>query len=263
MRRIVEAIKSRIKKSGLLPSFTVRERLAAKYLRGTGLEIGALHFPLKVPDGVIVKYVDYSTREQNVSRFPELAASEIVETDYLENGFELASFPQSSQDFIIGNHVLEHAGNPIQVLLNWGRLLRPEGVLMVTVPVMDRCFDKGRQLTTLEHFVEDHRLLQKGEIAKFKERNLHHFAEIIQISEPNIRSKGGRVPEVSEAYLRERLLQMAAAEQLDLHYTFSIDSFRDLMEYFVKYIGPDFSIIALRRSRGGAEVVAILKKKLN
>jgi SAM-dependent methyltransferase len=262
MKRIVAALTSGIKKSGLLPSFKVRERLAAKYLHGTGLEIGALHFPQKVPRGVVVKYVDYASREENISKFPELNASDVVITDHIENGFELASFPDGSQDFIIANHVLEHADNPIRVLLNWGRLLRPEGVLLVTVPVAERCFDKGRGETTLDHLVEDHRLVEAGEGGRFREQNRGHYVEILRISEPSdIRNKGGRVPEVSEEDFQRRLAEMLAADRVDIHFhTFSIESYRKFMEYFVTGITREFRLMDVCRSRGGAEVVAILKK---
>ena len=262
MKRIVAALTSGIKKSGLLPSFKVRERLAAKYLHGAGLEIGALHFPQKVPRGVVVKYVDYATREENIKKFPELQASSIVETDHIENGFELASIPEGSQDFIIANHVLEHAANPIRVLLNWGRLLKPEGVLMVTLPVAERCFDKGRRQTTLEHLVEDHRLVEAGELRRFKELNREHFVEFLRICVPNdLRIKGDCVPEMSEGELTARLEALIAAERVDIHFhTFSVESCRSFMEYFVTSVAHDFAVMEISRSRGGAEVVAILKK---
>jgi SAM-dependent methyltransferase len=262
MKRVLAGLKNAIKKSGLLPSFTVREKLAAEYLHGAGLEIGALHFPLKVPRGVVVKYVDYATREENAGKFPELVAADIVETDYIENGFELASLPAGSQDFIIANHVLEHAENPIRVLLNWGRLLRPEGILMVTVPVAERCFDKGRPQTTLDHLKEDHRQAETGELSLLRERNREHFVEFLEISVPNdLRHKGSRVPELSESARAERIEELIASERADMHFhTFSIESYRKFVEYFVACCATDFSVREVRRSRGGAEVVAILRK---
>ena len=44
--------------------FDGRRELAAHYLFGQGLEIGALHLPLAVPDDVVVKYVDRLTVAQ-------------------------------------------------------------------------------------------------------------------------------------------------------------------------------------------------------
>jgi SAM-dependent methyltransferase len=262
MKRLIGSIKNAIKESGLLPSFRVREKLASSYLKGEGLEIGALHFPLKTPKDVIVKYVDIAGREENIRRFPELDGARIVNTDYIENGFELATIPASSQDFIIANHVLEHADNPLRVLLNWGRVLKPEGIMLVTVPVASRCFDKGRRETTLEHFLEDYRLEAAGATALFRERNREHFLDWLQVSEPNLaRSRGDAGMKMDGSTLEKRLEEMSGAEGVEIHFhTFSIESYKTLMEHFAVSVAGNFQVLDLRRSRGGAEVVAVLKK---
>jgi SAM-dependent methyltransferase len=262
MKRILGVIKNAVKESGLLPSFKVREKLAARYLKGEGLEIGALHFPLKTPKEVIVKYVDIAGREENIRRFPELDGSRIVNTDYIENGFELATIPASSQDFIIANHVLEHANNPVRVLLNWGRVLKPEGIMLVTVPVAARCFDKGRLETTLEHFMEDYRLDETGDTALFRENNREHFMEWLQVSEQNLaRARGDAVPKMDRSTLEKRLEEMSGAEDVEIHFhTFSETTYKRLMEHFAANVAGNFQVMGIHRSRGGAEVVAILKK---
>ena len=259
---MIGAIKNVVKESGLLPSFKVREKLAAGYLKGEGLEIGALHFPLKTPNDVIVKYVDIAGREENIRRFPELDGSRIVHTDYIENGFELATIPAFSQNFIIANHVLEHADNPLRVLLNWGRVLKLEGIMLVTVPIAARCFDKGRRETTLEHFMEDYRLKETGEAALFRESNREHFMEWLQVSEPNLaRARGDADPKQNGSTLEKRLEEMLGAERVEIHFhTFSEKSYKRLMEHFAVNVAGNFQVMDLRRSRGGAEVVAVLKK---
>lgn len=262
MKRALITIKNAVKESGLLPSYRVREKLAVLYLQGEGLEIGALHLPLKTPRDVIVKYVDIATREENIRRFPELDGSRIVNTDYLENGFEVTTIADASQDFVIANHVLEHADNPVKILLNWSRVLKPGGIIMVTVPVAARCFDKGRLETPLEHFIDDYRLNEAGEPALFKERNREHFAEWLRTAEPNvIKLRGGIVSEPDEESFARRLEKMSEAESMDIHYhTFSEASFKKLLDYFVAEIARDFRVMEIRGSRGGGEVVAIMKK---
>jgi SAM-dependent methyltransferase len=263
MRNALVKVKNALKESGILPSFKVRERLAARYLRGEGLEIGALHLPLNAPGNVIVKYVDIATREENIRRFPELDAARIVPTDYLENGFELRTIPDASQDFVIANHVLEHADNPLQVLLNWDRVIKPQGILMVTVPMADRCFDKGRVETTLEHFVEDYRLNQKGETATFRARNREHFAEWQRTAALNVvKLRGGEVMQQDDESIALQLGKMEQAEGIDIHYhTFSEASFRRLLDYFTAELDKTIRIMEMRKSRGGGEVVAIMKKQ--
>jgi SAM-dependent methyltransferase len=263
MKRVLVTVKNAIKESGLFPSFKVREKLAAVYLRGVGLEIGALHLPLKTQRNVIVKYVDIATREENIRRFPELDASRIVTTDYLENGFEISSIPDLSQDFVIANHVLEHADNPLKVLLNWGRVIKPQGIMMVTVPVANRCFDKGRSATPLEHFMEDYRLNETGEKAVFRERNKEHFAEWLRTAAPKVvKLRGGEVSQPDEENFALRLEKMSEAECVDIHYhTFCVTSFKKLLDYFVADISKDFQVMEICSSRGGSEVVAIMKRQ--
>ena len=98
--------------------FDKRERLARKWLNGTGLEIGALHKPLKVSETVTALYVDRVTRERSIEKFPELPAMDIVPVAIIDDGFELSSIEDDSYDFVVANHVLEHSPNPIQVLAN-------------------------------------------------------------------------------------------------------------------------------------------------
>ena len=69
--------------------FDKRERLARKWLNGTGLEIGALHKPLKVSETVTVLYVDRVTRERSIEKFPELPAMDIVPVAIIDDGFDL------------------------------------------------------------------------------------------------------------------------------------------------------------------------------
>ena len=262
VKRIIVKAKNAIKESGLLPSFNVRKKLAALHLRGEGLEIGALHLPLNIPRNVKVKYVDIATRDENIRRFPELDASRIVNTDYLENGFELVTIPASSQDFIIANHVLEHAGNPLKVLLNWGRVLKPDGILLVTVPVAARCFDRGRRETTLEHFMEDYRVEEEGDGAQFRERNREHFLEWLQVSEPNLaRARGDAEAIMDGSTLEKRLEEMSRADDVEIHFhTFSETSYKRVMEHFAAHVAGNFQVMDICLSRGGAEVAAVLKK---
>ena len=67
----------------------------------------------------------------------------------IDDGFELATIPPDSQDFVIANHLLEHAPNPLQTLLNWHRVLKKNGILFMTLPNGARNFDQGRALPPL------------------------------------------------------------------------------------------------------------------
>ncbi|AFZ32622.1 Methyltransferase type 11 [Gloeocapsa sp. PCC 7428] len=134
----------------------LRRQIATKYLTGTGIEIGALHSPLPVPNTVEVHYVDRITVDQLRQQYPELAAYNLVEPDIIDDGEKLTSIPDASLDFVIANHVIEHCQNPIFSLENWLRVLKPGGVIYMAVPDKRYTFDCDRPITPLEHIIRDY-----------------------------------------------------------------------------------------------------------
>src|SRR5207253_4423543 len=70
---------------------------------------------------------------------------------------DLASFTDGSLDFIIANHLLEHLEDPIAALKEFERALKAGGVAYLALPDQRLTFDRDRQLTSLEHLLEEHR----------------------------------------------------------------------------------------------------------
>ena len=68
-----------------------REALAAHYLRGHGIEIGALHNPLKVPRRAHVSYVDRMAVPDLRAHYPELAREKLVPVDIIGDGETLST----------------------------------------------------------------------------------------------------------------------------------------------------------------------------
>ena len=134
-----------------------RYSLAFLYLRGEGVEIGALHNPLKVPPRARVRYVDRMTVADLRRQYPELQGKKLVPVDIVADGELLESIDDLSQDFVIANHFLEHCQNPLLALENMFRVLRPEGVLYLALPDKRYTFDRERPLTPLEHLLRDYR----------------------------------------------------------------------------------------------------------
>jgi SAM-dependent methyltransferase len=62
----------------------------------------------------------------------------------------------SSFDFLLSEHVLEHLPDPIRALKEWKRVLKPGGMLFLFLPHPERTFDRARAVTRLEHLIEDH-----------------------------------------------------------------------------------------------------------
>lgn len=181
IRRLEQDMATRSLNSG--PSLThaarmeARRLLAARYLQGQGLEIGALHCPVPVPEGVKVVYADYKSREESIRKHPELDASKIVPVDLIMNGETLDEIPGESLDFVIANHMLEHCEDFVRVLKNFYRVLKWDGVLFISLPDKRYTFDYRRPLTPHAHIVQDH---VKGPLAGRYE----HYVEFHTLAFP-------------------------------------------------------------------------------
>jgi predicted SAM-dependent methyltransferase len=139
-----------------LPEDSLRKQLATRYLKGEGIEIGALHSPLEIPVGVTVRYLDRMTVGQLRKQYPELSEYNLVEPDIIDDGETLASISDNSLDFLIANHMIEHCQNPIFSLENWLRVLKESGILYLAIPDKRYTFDRDRPVTTLDHLVQDY-----------------------------------------------------------------------------------------------------------
>jgi 2-polyprenyl-3-methyl-5-hydroxy-6-metoxy-1,4-benzoquinol methylase len=236
-----------------------RQHFARQHLRGRGLEIGALHFPLPVPDGVVVRYVDKMTRQELIAKFPTLDATCVVEPTVIDDGFTLATVADASQDFVIANHVLEHGPNPLGALLAWIRVLRTGGTLFVTIPIAERCFDRGRDVTPVDHFFEDLRLHRANDGEVLRQRDLAHYVEWLTISKvATARERGEDPPRLDAKQIAEKAEHMLA-EKDEIHFhTFSPNTFRLLLRRFCAEFAPTLKVVGFGES--GIEVIAVLVK---
>jgi SAM-dependent methyltransferase len=133
-----------------------RRRLGERFLRGEGIEIGALHHPFPVPRSARVRYLDRLTTAQLREEYPELADEPFAEVELLDDGETLATLADGTQDFVIASHVLEHTQDPIGTLHAHLRALRPGGTLLLALPDRRGGLDEHRAPTALEHLLADH-----------------------------------------------------------------------------------------------------------
>jgi predicted SAM-dependent methyltransferase len=155
MTRLSRAVR-RLRQS-LSPVPKNRREIARRYLRGEGIEIGALHNPLEVPNFVGVRYVDHLSVDELRKHYPELANEPLVDVDVVDDGERLSKIADATQDFVIANHFLEHCEDPLGALGNMMRVLRPGGLLYLAVPDKRYTFDADRPVTSIDHLLRDHR----------------------------------------------------------------------------------------------------------
>jgi SAM-dependent methyltransferase len=82
----------------------------------------------------------------------------------------------SSCDFVLSSHMLEHVANPLKALMEWRRVLKPEGYLLLVLPDGRRTFDHRRPLSTLEHLISDYR-------RDINEDDPAHVAEALKLTD--------------------------------------------------------------------------------
>lgn len=134
----------------------IRNLLAAEYLRGEGVEIGGLHNPLQVPAGVTVHYLDKMPTEELRRVYPELKNRRLVTVDVVDDGQTLGTVADASLDFVVANHFLEHCRNPLRTVARMCSVLRPGGILFLTIPDKRYTFDVDRDVTPLEHLLAEY-----------------------------------------------------------------------------------------------------------
>jgi SAM-dependent methyltransferase len=136
---------------------SARKELAARFLRGSGLEVGALQRRLEVPVHCSVTYVDRLPLPNLLEHYPELRGQPLQAPDLIDDGETLSKVTSDTQDFVIANHFLEHCENPIQTILNFLRVLRNGGILYLAVPDKRFTFDIGRPVTPYSVLAETFR----------------------------------------------------------------------------------------------------------
>jgi hypothetical protein len=129
-------------------------------LTGDVLEIGPGHRPFPVGDGARVRILDRSVAGGRDKTWPELVGlphspKRDFDADLDTDG--LAVLSDQAMDVVIASHVIEHLANPVAALLEFDRVLRPGGRLVLIVPDRHHTFDSGRVPTPMSHVMAEYR----------------------------------------------------------------------------------------------------------
>jgi hypothetical protein len=219
-----------------------REQLARQFLRGRGIEIGALSHPLWTPPEAAVTYVDRLDVPGLRRHYPELAALPLVPVDVVDDGETLKTFQPSSQDFIIANHFLEHTQDPIGTLRRFLAVLRPQGIVYMAVPDKRWTFDRDRPVTPLEHLYRDH---AEGPAWSYRS-HVREFAELVA-------GHRGEALEPAVRWIEER--------NMSIH--FHVWTQQGLLEMLIdvrRRFSLPFDVEAVTLHRARVETIVVLRK---
>ena len=212
-----------------------RYLLARNYLKGEGIEIGALDKPMGAPEGVKIRTVDRLPSDQLASHYNLDAA---VPVDYVCDAQKLETIRSGSQDFVIANHVFEHMENPVSALENWVRVLRKGGFVFMAIPDKRFTFDRDRPVTPLAHILEEYHDPKKVEANRRA-----HFEDWIRLVE----HESGDISD-----------RLAFLLRIDYSIHFHCWTGRELLELFgsVSWIGFELDCYKFSQPEG----IFILKK---
>lgn len=223
----------------ITPSIT-RELIASQYLAGSGLEVGALHNPLRVPKGLQVRYVDFEAPSDLDAHYPELGNQRITQPDLISDLETLRGVADGSQDFVIANHVLEHCEDPIKAMKSVARVLRNRGIAYLAIPDKRYTFDVDRNVTSLEHLIADH---EQGPDVSLRSHYRDWCRNVDKLSEPELSEK----------------VALLLAGRVNIH--FHVWEYAQMLEFF-HYVTSELPLsLSVELSYlTGNEVIWILRK---
>ncbi len=228
----------------------VGELLSIRYISGTGIEIGALHAPLSVDKKKAkVLYVDRMSQKDLYQQYPEFKKYDIVAADIIDNGDELSTIPDNTYDFCISNHVLEHLEDPLKALCNWMRILKPEGILYLSIPLPQNIHDKNRQATSITHIIEDYGLAKESE--KYATKRYGHFLDFV------------RSTNMSESANAE-FINVKTAELMSMDYSIHFHVFsEEVLLQIIDFVSENVALKIVEFVKNEPEEFIIIIKKQN
>lgn len=212
-----------------MDQLAVRRRFAGR-LAGHGIEIGPGHVPFPVPDSVQVRYIDRWEPDENSSLFPELGdAPGFPEPDVVSNldVDRLGALADASEDFVIASHIIEHLANPVAMLADIHRVLRPGGLLVLLVPDRHTTFDRHRPPTPIEHLMDEY------------ERDVHEVADehVTEFVIATATDEGTDEPVVSP-----ELVALHKRRSIHVH-VWDVDEFAELLDTTALRLGLHWEVI--------------------
>lgn len=199
--------------------------VAASQLAGIGLEIGPGGSPFPVPLRCQVQYGDMYSYDELISHaYKGQALHDIVAPTVKTDLDTLDGVYDGSLDFIVACHVIEHTCNPIGAITNAYRKLRKGGHLVLVIPDKERTFDRLRDVTALDHLIED--FVSPDDT---RERDKQHYDDFFLKAEGFL--KDGEDP-------KQRALQ-EWENQYSIHFhTWTYQSFGEMVNWVLSNAAP-------------------------
>jgi hypothetical protein len=169
--------------------------------------------------------VDRWEPERNAELFFELEGATFPQPDLILdlNRDALNPVASESEDFIVCSHVLEHLANPLRAILDFHRVLRPGGLLLILLPDRRRTFDKDRPPTQLEHVVADF----EGDVVEIDDDHIVEFLANIELDAKT------RNAIKTDPQTREEVFQVHRDRSIHVH-CWTLEEFVRVVQYSIE-----------------------------
>ena len=218
---------------------TVRSELSYRYLRGSGVEIGAPQGPLELRPDAYIRYADRltvadpSAQQPALDRFPHASPATLFDLA------SLAPISEGSVDFVIANRVLEHVPDPLAEIQDWLRVLRPGGYAYVAVSECENSLDRPRPVMP-------------------PNRLTANFEQVDRTNDIECGARTGTDPPQEEPANPEG--ELASGTHASHLHTISRNTFAALMDEVVRRFQAELIELHRTAAGGGMEHIAILRK---
>ena len=105
---------------------------------------------------------------------------------FVAEASDLSAIKAPSYEFLLSSNCLEHVANPIKALMEWKRVIKPGGALILVLPKKASNFDHRRPTTPLAHLVEDFE-------NDTTEHDLTHLDEILSLHDLSMDPPAGNL----------------------------------------------------------------------
>jgi SAM-dependent methyltransferase len=158
---------------------------------------------------------------------------------FIADATDLSQIDSDQYDFLLSSNCLEHGANPIKALVEWKRVIRPGGGLVLVLPNQASNFDHRRPVTELDHMLDDF-------TKDVGEDDLTHLDEILANHDLSMDPPAG-----TPAQFKERSLKNLHNRTLH-HHVFDVRLVEDLLRHL------DLEILDISTTR--TDFFALAKK---
>lgn len=137
---------------------------------------------------------------------------------FISEGNDLRQIGNDSYEFLLSCNNLEHMANPIKSILEWKRVIKSGGVIILVLPKKESNFDHNRPSTTLNHLINDYE-------SNKDESDLSHLNEILELHDLKRDPRAGSFQD-----FKNRSKDNIVYRSLH-HHVFTLDLLCELMNY--------------------------------